>query len=317
MCEIWTMGEILVEIMRPRVGMPLYQAGEFNGPFPSGAPAIFIDTVARLGHSAGIIGGVADDDFGKCLLKRLENDGVDTSRVLKSETGSTAVAFVTYFADGSRKFIFHIDGTPAVRAVAPRHSNDLRGVKFFHIMGCSLMTSERFGREILKTMNVMRAAGAKISFDPNIRPELMKSSSGMKLVRSVMKHCSIFEPGVSELLMMSGEKTVEEAVAACFKNPKLELIALKEGSRGCTIYTRTDAVRMGVYPVKVLDATGAGDCFDGALLCALLEGMSLVEAGEYATAAASLNTAAFGPMEGQISQSTMADIMKGTIEARQ
>ncbi len=75
--SIWTMGEILVEVMRPRAGMALDQAGEFLGPFPSGAPAIFIDTVARLGHPAGIIGGVGEDDFGQCVLGRLERDGVD------------------------------------------------------------------------------------------------------------------------------------------------------------------------------------------------------------------------------------------------
>jgi len=58
MCEIWTMGEMLVEIMRPKAGMQLFEPGEFVGPFPSGAPTIFIDTVARLKHSAGIFGGV-------------------------------------------------------------------------------------------------------------------------------------------------------------------------------------------------------------------------------------------------------------------
>ena len=52
MTEIWTMGEMLVEIMRPRAGIQLSRAGEFLGPFPSGAPAIFIDAAARLGHMA-------------------------------------------------------------------------------------------------------------------------------------------------------------------------------------------------------------------------------------------------------------------------
>ena len=72
MAAIWTMGELLVEIMRPRADMSMFEAGEFLGPYPSGAPAIFIDTAARLGHQAGIIGGVGSDDFGKCLLDRLE-----------------------------------------------------------------------------------------------------------------------------------------------------------------------------------------------------------------------------------------------------
>ena len=117
---IWTMGEILVEIMRPRAGVSLNELGEFLGPFPSGAPAIFIDTVARLGHHAGIIGGVAEDDFGRCVLDRLSADGVDVRYVKRIPYMATAVAFVTYFEDGSRKFIFHIDGTPAVMITFPQ-----------------------------------------------------------------------------------------------------------------------------------------------------------------------------------------------------
>ena len=48
MAEIWTMGEMIVEIMREKENEPLDKAGVFRGPYPSGAPAIFIDTVARL-----------------------------------------------------------------------------------------------------------------------------------------------------------------------------------------------------------------------------------------------------------------------------
>ena len=65
MAEIWTMGELLVEIMRPRPDMGLRDVREFLGPYPSGAPAISIDTAARLGHTAGIFGGVGTDEFGR------------------------------------------------------------------------------------------------------------------------------------------------------------------------------------------------------------------------------------------------------------
>ena len=71
MASIWTMGELLVEIMRPQAGMGLREPDAFLGPYPSGAPAIFIDTVARLGHPAGMIGGVGEDDFGRCVVERL------------------------------------------------------------------------------------------------------------------------------------------------------------------------------------------------------------------------------------------------------
>ena len=166
MSDIWTMGEILVEIMRPKPDLELYKKAEFLGPYPSGAPAIFIDTAARLGHSAGIIGGVGADDFGKCLIERLESDGVDCTQVMSVNGKSTAVSFVTYYKDGSRKFIFHIDGTPAVMA-KPLDVSAISNPKYFHIMGCSLMANENFYGEIVTTMEKFVEKGAKVSFDPN------------------------------------------------------------------------------------------------------------------------------------------------------
>lgn len=313
MAEIMTMGEIIVEIMRDGVDKPLDKAEVFRGPYPSGAPAIFIDTVARLGHSAAIVGGVGDDDFGKCLLDRLEGDGVDCSCVIKNDRISTGCAFVTYFSDGERKFIFHIGNTPAVLAPAPA-AEKLQGLGFFHIMGCSLMADMAFGRRIVETMQAAKAAGAKVSFDPNVRPELMKDPEAKDLIAAVLKQTNVFLPGKSELRMLSGCKDIEKAVQEMFQvHPGMEIIALKNGKKGCIIYTREKQFSFGVYAVPVLDATGAGDSFDGAFLCALLEGKSMEDAAKMATAAASLNTAAFGPMEGDISRENVEKMIADNI----
>ena len=154
MAEILTMGELLVEIMRPREEIPLYEPDYFRGPFPSGAPGIFISTAARLGHSTAIISGVGKDDFGEKILRRLKNDGVDISRVLVSDEGNTGIAFVTYSADGERKFLFYMDHSPCVMARAPEDLTGLEDTKYMHIMGCSLMSSVGFAHEILKTMQM-------------------------------------------------------------------------------------------------------------------------------------------------------------------
>ena len=300
MAEVWTMGEIIVEIMRRDVGAGLKDPGVFLGPYPSGAPAIFIDTVARMGHSAGIVGGVGRDDFGDCLVDRLSRDGVDCSLILKDPDGTTGVAFVTYFEDGSRKFIYHIGNTPAVSPKAP-DEKALQGIRYFHVMGCSLMAEPRFAGEILKMMKTALSLGARVSFDPNIRTELLKDRSVLELVRDVFSQTSVFMPGVDELLMLTGADSVEKAVEICFGNQKMEYVVLKRGSQGCTVYSRTEEYRMGVYPVEAVDPTGAGDSFDGAFLCGLLEGKPLPEIIQNATAAGALNTSAFGPMEGKIS----------------
>ncbi len=310
MAEVWTMGEILVEIMRPEAGIGLDVPGVFKGPYPSGAPAIFIDTVARLGHTAGIIGGVGADDFGTCVTNRLEKDGVDTSQVLRDDTGSTAVAFVTYFEDGSRRFIYHIDGTPAAKACFSKDISINQSTKFFHMMGCSLMVNETFQKEIIAAAEHMASRGVKICLDPNIRPELLKTRTIRDVLGPVLNNCSVLMPGLSELQLLSGTDDVRKGIDALFEQETLELIVLKKGSEGAVIYSREEEITVPVYKIEEVDATGAGDCFDAGFLCGILEGLSLEECGKLAAAAGALNAAAFGPMEGAISKAAVEKLIQ-------
>lgn len=308
--SIWTMGEALVEIMRPRAGMALAQAGEFLGPFPSGAPAIFIDTVARLGHPAGMIGGVGADDFGDCVVERLEGDGVDCRYIQRYAGYSTAVAFVTYFTDGSRKFLYHIDRTPAVMTPfdAAAASED---AGFFHVMGCSLMANADFRQEIIKAMRAFADHGARISFDPNIRAELLRDESLEAVIGPVMERCAVFLPGVSELRLVSGETDIDAAAAKLIARYPLEVVVVKRGRDGCRVYPRDGAARdVPAYAVQEVDPTGAGDCFDAGFLCGLLEGCSLPESARIASAAGALDAAAFGPMEGAISGASVRELIE-------
>lgn len=298
---------MIVEIMRDKIDSPLDKPGVFKGPYASGAPAIFIDTVAKAGGKGGIIGSVGNDDFGKCITDKLIADGVDCSEVLKSDILPTGSAFVTYFENGDRKFIFHIAGTAAT--VAEGVDKMPEGAEFFHIMGCSLTADEVFGNRITDTMEVFYNGGAKITFDPNIRPELMKDDGCMSRIQKIMRKTSIFMPGKSELLMLTDSQTVEEACKKCFCGYGMDMIVMKNGSKGSVIYTENAEYPFGIYKVEAIDATGAGDSFDGAFLVSLLEGKTLEDAAKAASAAAALNTAAFGPMQGKITPEAISEMI--------
>lgn len=309
MGKIWTMGELLVEVMRPEENMEFHEPLTFKGPYASGSSGIFIRTAARMGAEAGIISGVGRDGFGKCVLDHLKADGVDVRYVLESEHGSTGVAFVMYYSDGERKFIFHWDHTPAVEAKMPDVSK-MGDVSFFHMMGCALTSSKDYAKEIVKTMHAMKEKGAKISFDPNIRMEHMKEAEDYDIIQEVVKATNVFLPGKSELRLLTGEEDIEKAVKKCFDYPDMEIVVLKNGSKGSTIYTRDAQFEMGAYPVEALDATGAGDSFDGAFIASLALGRSLEDAAKAGAAAGALNAAAFGPMEGDISPETVAAMIE-------
>ena len=259
MAEIITMGELLVEIMRPQEDTPLYKTDYFRGPFPSGAPGIFISTVARLNHSSAIISGVGDDDFGKNVINRLKNDGVDVSRVIISDKGKTGIAFVSYSSDGERKYLFYMSDSPFINSKAPSSMEGFNDTKFMHIMGCSLMSNVNFAAEIIKTMNLMKSHGVKISFDPNVRLEMSNDEKIFAMLREVLANCSILLPGVSELKMLTGENNLDDAINKAFENSSLEILVLKNGSKGSQVYTRKGLeVEQPIYKVKQEDATGAG-----------------------------------------------------------
>jgi len=59
-----------------------------------------------------------------------------------------------------------------------------------------------------------------------------------------------------------------------------------------------------------VDPTGAGDCFDAAFLCGLLEGRPVEHCARWGAAAGALNACAFGPMEGDINPETMTRMME-------
>ncbi len=314
MTQIWTMGELLAEIMRPERDLPLDVAGPFLGPFPSGAPGIFIDTVARLGHSGGIVSAVGDDAFGDAILERLRRDGVRTDQVSVVPGRSTGVAFVAYAGDGSRTYIFHWEATPAVMAGVPPRSVT-EGAAYFHVMGCSLMADPAFGERLIETMELFAAEGAAITFDPNIRMELLGGRGVDAIVAPVLRHCSVLLPGANELQALGGTTDLDRAAAAMMRRHRIQLIVVKLGRAGCRVYTDDRRIDVPAFHVEEVDPTGAGDCFDAAFLCGLLEGESLEHAASTAAAVGALNAGAFGPMEGDISRTSVAALRERQHEA--
>jgi sugar/nucleoside kinase (ribokinase family) len=297
------MGELLVEIMRVEKDKPLDVPEFFKGPFPSGAPAIFISVAAQLGNHTKIWGGVGKDKFGDMLLRRLADDGIDLSAVTIADMGATGVAFVAYDSSGGREFIFHLDGTPAAD-ISFTETGDIPD--FFHVMGCSLTINNQVKAEIEHACSYFSAQGARISFDPNIRPSLLGDRGIMTIAGRVMERCSVFLPGLDELVLFAEGRTgLNDAAAFLLERfPRLEIIHVKLGKQGSRIITRKTDTAIPIYPIEkkypIIDPTGVGDSFDAAFVSGLAAGMSLVDAGKLAAKTGAINSTALGPMAGDI-----------------
>src|SRR5215210_5750162 len=93
---ILTVGEVLMEFRRATADGALTVPGVWDGPFPSGAPAIFASVAARLGAASALAAALGADRFGDTLLERLERDGVRTGAITVLPGRATATAFVAY-----------------------------------------------------------------------------------------------------------------------------------------------------------------------------------------------------------------------------
>ncbi len=298
MPDVITLGEALVEIMRPGVGQPLHQAGTFLGPYPSGAPAIFADAVARLGTSCGFIGCVGQDPFGDCLVRRLQADGVDLTYLNTTSEAATGVAFVAYNPDGSRQFVFHIAGAAAGQLGPDQVSAEyIRQARWLHITGSSLAVNDSMRQACYRAVEFAAQAGLTISFDPNLRAELAGPEGIRRLVEPVLAHATIILPSGEEARLLTGLDDDRRACEALLARGA-QLVALKRGAAGSTLFTPDGTITVPGFPVTEVDPTGAGDCYAAGLTVALLQGWELGEAARFANATGALAVTQQGPMEG-------------------
>jgi sugar/nucleoside kinase (ribokinase family) len=304
MKKIATVGEILVEILTDAYGQSFRHPGSLTGPYPSGAPAIFIDQVGKLGQPCGMIGCVGDDDFGVLNVERLRADGVDVSAIAVSPDRPTGSAFVTYETSGDRHFIFNIahsaSGELTLNEAAERL---LAGSDHLHIMGTSLF-SPRLVDVAFDAAARIKGKGGTVSFDPNLRRELASGSWLSDGFRRILAQTDVLLPSGHELLLVTGADTEDAAIAALLDRG-VAAIAVKRGADGASFHDRGGAIHAAPIHVTEVDATGAGDCFGAAFVVCWLRGFPPADALRYANACGSRKVTFRGPMEGV---ATFADL---------
>lgn len=297
MKKLASAGEIVVEIMADRVDQSLAEPGLLHGPFPSGAPAIFIAQAARLGQPAGLISAVGDDDFGHLNIDRLRDWGADVSAIAVHKGQATGTAFVSYRADGSRHFVFNIKNSAAGSIEIDEAAVALlAGADHFHVMGSSLF-SERATSVILAGIEMVKRKGGTVSFDPNIRKEMIELPGMREALTKVLMLTDIFLPSGEELFIFTDAADEASAVTEMLARG-ISAVIVKKGSAGAVYYDRHRQVTAQGFPVTEVDPTGAGDCFGAGFVSFWLRGAHPEDALRIACACGALAVTRKGPMEG-------------------
>lgn len=303
---IVAIGEILVEFVSHKKNCALEEITEFSGPYPSGAPAIFLDQAARMGAATQMIGGVGNDGFGRCVLRRLRKDGVSTAGINVSSTRSTGTASVSYYDSGDRDFIFHVANTAADAFNVP--SNLIKPVQTILHVSASSLGIASMRDKILDAVRSVGDGGGLISCDPNARPELMNDPVTRDAMFEVMERSAILLPSTSDLDFLYPDKS-EDAAVDQLLNANADIVAVKRGASGVTVVGRGERHDFAGHSVNEVDPTGAGDCFCGTFVSLISQGASLYDAGIQANAAGAIAVTRRGPMEGNSTLAEIADFL--------
>ncbi|MGA0614954.1 tagatose kinase [Paracoccus sp. KR1-242] len=310
MQKVLTIGEVLVEIVATTKGDGFLAAQPLVGPFPSGAPAIFIDQVGKLCTPCAIVSRVGDDDFGRVNIERLRADGVDVSGIEIAEGETTGSAFVRYREDGSRAFLYNIRHS-ACGKIRPNPVSEalVDSCDHLHVMG-SAFSAPELGAMVMDAAQRIKTRGGTISFDPNLRPELMRDPAMRAPLDAILAMTDLFLPSGEELFLFEPDRDEAGAVEALLARG-IRTVVLKRGAKGASLFQQGLRADAQPIPVEELDPTGAGDAFGGAFLSFWLRGTDPAEALRLANAAGARAVTRLGPMEGTSTRIELDAILQG------
>jgi len=254
--------------------------------FPGGKGANQAVAAARLGADAAMLGKVGNDSFGKQLKAGLEQAGVNTDAIDFVE-GSSGVAEIITDARGNNA----ITVVPGANAhLEPRdiyaRENAIRAA------GVVLAQLEI----PLETVQAVSDICAEESI-----PFILDPAPARPLPDTLLRNVSWLTPNETETCSLLGRAFEElgedalELAAGKLLQCGCRNVILKLGSRGCFVALSDGTrLRLPAYPVRTVDATGAGDAFNGALAVSLVSGKAPLEAAEWATAVAAISVTRHG-----------------------
>lgn len=283
--DILAIGEAMVEFNEQPNGLYLKGFG--------GDTSNTVIAAARQGARSAYWTRLGADPFGDALAGLWQEEGVDDQWVQRDSEAATGIYFVNHDADGHH-FSYLRKGSAASLMTPDDLSVEmLDQCKVLHVSGISLAISETAAATCLAAMSHVREAGGMVSLDTNLRLQLWSIEKARAVTHAAMALSSIALPGFDDACQLTGQDT-PDAIANTYLEMGADIVALTMGAEGTLVATADDREHLPAFPVKAVDATAAGDTFDGAFLAEYVRTSDPFAAARYANATAALSTQGYG-----------------------
>jgi ribokinase len=238
---------------------------------------------SRAGNRVTMLGAVGHDDDGDFLYRALERNGVDVAAVRRREDDATGLAHILLGPAGENMILV---SPGANAAVSPRYVED------------SFQAARVYGAQLEVPLEAVRTFFSKAREIGGLC--ILNAAPAVPEGKSLFALCDVIVMNEVELGSYVGAEIASqdlEAIAAsarAFLSFDRQAIIITCGARGAVAVTRGAHFLVTPPPTRVVDTTGAGDCFCGYLAASLAADMPLREAVQRATVAASLSVAQEG-----------------------
>ena len=278
--DVALLGEAMMLLVADRPG-PLEDCTGFLKR-TAGAETNVAIGLARLGFRVGWASRLGTDSMGRYLLASMRAEGIDCSHVVCDAAQKTGFQFKGRVTDGSDPPVeYHRKGSAASQ-MTPADIDEawLRSARHLHATGVFAAISATTLPTTVRSMEIARAAGRTISFDPNLRPTLWESRAAMvEAINGLAARADWVLPGIEEGLLLTGEST-PQGVARFYRARGASLVVVKLGAEGAYFDSEEAGTGQvaGFAVEQVVDTVGAGDGFAVGVVSALLEGLDVPEA---------------------------------------
>ncbi|MCX8020156.1 MAG: carbohydrate kinase [Chitinophagaceae bacterium] len=270
MKKILCIGEALIDMICTDKGKPLSEGVHFVKK-AGGAPTNVAAAVAAFGGAVHLAAKVGNDPFGHHLIQVLQFFGVNTNWVLQDEQHFTTFAFVSLMENGERDFYFNrgADGELSEQDI---NTLEMEDYGIIHFGSATAFLPGRLNQTYHSLFKKAQTKNIFISFDPNYRHLLYHNRRNEFIQQSIefISKSHFFKVSDEEALLITGQPTVEQAADAFF-GLSGAVFAITLGNRGAILGINRKKIVIESIKVQVVDTTGAGDAFVGAVLFQLAE----------------------------------------------